>query len=480
MAASPVPDETRGERVVAVATSGGRDSLALLHCAVRAGAPLGLKIVALHVHHGLQPQADEWQALVRRRALRWGAGFRATRLCGSPAAGDSVEAWARRERYRALSEMARAEGCVQVWLAHHRSDQAETFVLQALRGAGPAGLAAMPRSVWRDGLEWVRPWLHQPRSAIDAYVARHRLRAVDDPSNEQPRWARSRLRVAVWPALREAFPQAESALGEAAQRCWEAQQVLDEVGWQDLEALRAAAVQHGHPDQLWLPAWQALPPGRRRLALRGWLAAVLPVAPAQSLLSRLSSEWDQRVVSTWPAPGGTVRRYRHFLAYTPARLADPADPADPARPAGGPGGGGAAAGLSAPDAPGATGRDGRDGPPAAVGLTFPAPGRWPVPGWTGWLEVEPADGQGLAPGLLRQVEARARGGGERLALQPNATPRPLKKQFQALGVPAWQREGPLLWDRQGRLLFVPGLGVDARVWAPPGELQWRLRWCPGR
>ncbi|MBE0548863.1 MAG: tRNA lysidine(34) synthetase TilS, partial [Rubrivivax sp.] len=184
---------------VAVAASGGRDSTALLHCVVRRAAALGIEVVALHVHHGLMPAADTWLRQVRGQSRRWGAAFMCHRLDGSPPPGASVEAWARGERYRALAAMAREAGCGLVLLAHHRRDQAETWLLQALRGAGPAGLAAMPLQASRQGLVWARPWLDQARQAIDAYVRRHRLQFVDDASNADPRFARNRLRAAVWP-----------------------------------------------------------------------------------------------------------------------------------------------------------------------------------------------------------------------------------------------------------------------------------------
>ena len=148
-------------------------------------------MVALHVHHGLQPEADAW--LAHLRAPVRGAGPRAAcrcacrgaRLQGAPAAGDSIEAWARRERYRGAAPTwpARAAPTL-VLLAHHRRDQAETFLLQALRGAGAGragGDAARGRSATASpgrGPGWT-----QPREAIDAYVRRHRLRYVDDASN---------------------------------------------------------------------------------------------------------------------------------------------------------------------------------------------------------------------------------------------------------------------------------------------------------
>src|SRR5690606_18940813 len=136
----------------------------------------------------------------------------------TPQPGDSIEAVARQARYEALAEMAQDTGCDTVLLAHHRQDQAETFLLQALRGAGAAGLAGMPPAATRLGVHWLRPWLHHPRQAIEAYVEAHGLSYVDDGSNDDVRYARNRLRHDVWPALQAAFPQAQAMLAVAASR----------------------------------------------------------------------------------------------------------------------------------------------------------------------------------------------------------------------------------------------------------------------
>ncbi len=112
--------------------------------------------------------------------------------------------------------MAIEGGVDLVLLGHHRRDQAETLLLQALRGGGVAALSAMPKSVRRDGVTWARPWLEQPREAIEAYLRRHRLRWIDDDSNDDDRFARNRLRRRVWPALADAFTDAEGALAAAA------------------------------------------------------------------------------------------------------------------------------------------------------------------------------------------------------------------------------------------------------------------------
>ncbi|MDP2004768.1 MAG: tRNA lysidine(34) synthetase TilS [Rubrivivax sp.] len=421
---------------VAVAASGGRDSTALLHCTLRTAQPLGVEVVALHVHHGLVPEADDWLAQVRRQSRRWGAAFDARRLRGTPVRGESVEAWARRERYAALAEMAHEAACPLVLLAHHRRDQAETFLLQALRGGGPAGLSAMPASAPRQDLVWARPWLELPRAAIEAYVRRHRLHHVDDASNADPRFARNRLRLQVWPALGAAFADAEPALAQAARQAQHAAALAAEVAVLDLPALRQG-------DTLALAPWALLPPARQRNALRAWLADTLGTAVPQSLLERLWDELPGRRVAAWPAPGGELRLYRGLLGYRPN------------------------AGAVASET-------------GTLALDLSRPGDALLPAWGGHFSVTLAHEGGVPPALLQApLSAGPRRGGERFHLAPRGAARSLKKQYQAAGVPAWQRSGPLLWLPDGRLLFAPGLGVDASLRAEPGLPQCVLRWCPG-
>ena len=249
-------------------------------------ASIGVKVLALHVHHGLSAHADDWLAHCASQARRWARQgkpieFVAHRLSGSPAAGDSVEAWARRERYRALRAMALARGAAVVLLAHHQRDQAETFLLQALRGAGPAGLSGMPRSILRDGIEWKRPWLDRTRDAIDAYVRKHRLKHIEDDTNDDERFARNRLRKQVWPALIAAFAQAESTLAATAQWAQEANAALGELADTDLASV---ASDRG----LVVRAWLALSLARRSNALRAWLKRSSGAAPPASLVDAVA------------------------------------------------------------------------------------------------------------------------------------------------------------------------------------------------
>lgn len=425
---------------VAVATSGGRDSTALLHCTVRQMAALGGETIALHVHHGLQPAADDWVRRVERQARRWGAAFDHRRLIGAPPAGASIEAWARKGRYQALAEMAQAAQCDLVLLAQHRRDQAETWMLQALRGGGPAGLSAMPAAVERHGITWARPWLHMPREAIEAYVRRHRISYVDDPSNGDPRYARNRLRLQVWPALTRAFPDAESALVAATLHAQQAAALADEILQEDLPGLLDGPA-------LVVERWQQLPAARRRNALRGWLAQHLPQVVPHALLQRLQRELPVSVAAQWPAGDAwTLRLYRGRLLAVSVSV---------------------------------SGEDTVSNSDESVHLgPIDTTGEHVVPGWPGRLCVMAASAQGLPRAAMLQLTARARVGSEQFALAPKGQPRSLKKQFQARGIPAWQRTGPLLFDPQGRLVFVPGLGVDARVWAQPGEPQFSLQWQP--
>ena len=427
---------------VAVAFSGGRDSLALLHATCRAAQALGLQVVALQIHHGLLPEADGWLRSAQRLCARWRrrgwpVRLRWARLDGQPAPGDSLEAWARAGRHAALNRLAEEEGASVLLLAHHRRDQAETWLLQALRSGGPAGLSAMPVASERQGVLWARPWLTQPREAIEAYVRQHRLRPVDDPSNDDTTLARNRLRLQVWPALTAAFGDAETALAGAARRAQEADAALAELAALDLAPLVDAQ------GRLAVAGWRALSPARQANALRAWWRAQTGHGAPQAWVERLLAQVPSRGVGEWPAARGWSSRLQrgHLSAH-----------------------------AEAPPPKSAVG-------PTAI-MDLSRPGRWPVPGWAGCFEVLAtiAGEPGLSPDLLRSARLSPRAGGERFALAANGLPRSLKKQFQSAGVPATSRAGPLVWSVDGRLLWVPGLGADARTWAARGSAALRLRW----
>ena len=432
-----------GAPCVAVAYSGGRDSTALLHATLKQAAPLGLRVLALHVHHGLSAHADAWLAHGQAQCQRWArrgalVELIAHRIVGKPARGESVEAWARDARYKALAEMAKAQGATVVLLAHHRRDQAETLLLQALRGAGLAGLAGMPRSAQRDGVQWLRPWLDVPRETIDAYVRRHRLSCVEDDSNETERFARNRLRRRVWPALLGAFPQAEGSLASAARWAQEAVAVLSELAEIDLGKVSSSA-------GLDVDAWLGLSVARRGNALRAWLQ-VQHGRPAQAaLVTRLLDELPRCRNARWAADGAQWQLYKGMLTHHAAL--EPAATRTAIRPE------------------------------AEATLSVRRAGASALPGWGGTLKVERVAEGGVPLPWLAQLELRPRVGGERFQAGLGRPPRSLKLQYQAAGVPERERHGPLIYSG-GQLVFVPALGLDARVIGLPGQPLVRLVWVP--
>ena len=441
---------------VAVAYSGGRDSTALLHATVRVAREQGYQVVALHVHHGLQPAADEWlsrceETCRRWRQRGWPISFAHERLSLNLAPGQSVEAEARRARYEALARMAKAHGASVVMLAHHRGDQAETFLLQALRGAGVAGLAAMPREVDREGVRWLRPWLDRPRAQIEAYVRLHGLSYIDDTSNADPRYARNRLRLNAWPALAASFPQAEQGLARAAAWCAEAAECAQALAALDLQAVSRA-------EGLSRSALVALGPARARNALRAWYRQATGVPLPAQALDRLWHESGEGVSArVWTLPAAVVRLYRDRWSLEP--LHDGASPAASA-----------------------TGRatEPAAGLPQQVALA--AHGSADLPQWGARLSVSTPRNEGdralsVPRELLETVELRPRQGGETFQLGPGRPPRSLKKQYQAAGVPAWARRAPLVYASD-LLVFVPGLGVDARAAALPGADRLCIAWEP--
>ena len=391
------------------------------------------------MHHGLSAHADAWLAhcdAVCRRWARRGLPVElvACRIETRPGAGDSVEAWARQARYRALREMAVARGVDLILLGHHRRDQAETFVLQALRGAGVAGLAAMAKVVRRDGVTWARPWLELSREAIEAYARRHRLRWIDDDSNDDDRFARNRLRHRVWPALAASFADAEAALAAAAGRVQHAAALIDEIAALDLAAIGAG-------DGLDLAGWRLLSSARQRHALLGWLRRELEPSPPATLVERLMREAHASgPPRRWPIAGGELQSYRGRLRKAMASTV------------------------------------GSNAAPIAIDLS--RPGLHEIAEWGGAFHVDAVERGGIPVRTAMHLELRARAPRDRFQAGAGRPARSLKLQFQARGIAPALRAGPIA-DRDGIVVYVPGLGIDARALAAEGEAQVSIRWLPG-
>jgi len=258
---------------VCVALSGGIDSIALLHAVTahrdQLSAEARWPLAAHHVHHGLSRHADDWLAHCERVCAALGVPLTHQRVAVARDAAEGIEAAARAARYASLDGVA----ADAVLLAQHQRDQAETLLLQLLRGSGPAGLAAMAA----DGDRYLRPLLGVSRDAIEAYAEAHALHHIVDDSNDDTRFARNRLRIEVWPALLAAFPSAETALSRAAAHQADAAALLADLATLDArDAVR--------DDRLNLTALASLAPIRRANLLRHWLQANDLPAPSTATL----------------------------------------------------------------------------------------------------------------------------------------------------------------------------------------------------
>jgi tRNA(Ile)-lysidine synthase len=209
-----------------VALSGGIDSVVLLHSLKSSLPQRGCTLAALHVHHGLSPNADQWQAFCAELCANWQIAFTATTVTVAMDSGVGTEAAARAARHGVFAGTA----CDWVALAHHRGDQAETVLFNLIRGAGLRGAAAIQDVAGN----LLRPLLHVSRSCIVDYALAHGLTWVVDESNADRQYSRNFLRHEVMPQLSDRFPGAEANLAAAARRFGEALQLLDALALIDL------------------------------------------------------------------------------------------------------------------------------------------------------------------------------------------------------------------------------------------------------
>jgi tRNA(Ile)-lysidine synthase len=286
---------------VAMAFSGGVDSTVLAHALARQRRKFA-SLRLLHVDHGLQAASHEWSRHCAQVAHRLRLPFVALEATIRRIKGTSPEAVAREARY-ALLAMVMEPGEVLV-TAQHRDDQVETLLLQLFRGAGVAGLAAMPPIARFGPGRICRPLLGDSRQDIERYAREHRLRWVEDPTNMELHFARNFLRAKVLPIVRQQWQGADIAIARSAVHMAEAAKLLGTLGQAD-----GARLADG--DGVNVAALRALPMARRRNALRAFFARFPVDTPSTAKLaeiagSLLTARADAQPVVHWP--GAVVRR----------------------------------------------------------------------------------------------------------------------------------------------------------------------------
>jgi tRNA(Ile)-lysidine synthase len=410
-----------------VGYSGGVDSHVLLQLLATHRQWLGNRAIeAVYVDHGLQPEAAAWGRHCEAVCRALEVPFRVVSVAVEAVAGESREAAARSARYAALGALL--ENRDALLTGHHRDDQAETLLLQLLRGGGPRGLAAMPsRTRLGRGL-LMRPLLDLERTEILRYASGEGLVWIEDRSNADCRFDRNYLRHEILPRLKQRWPGVTRTLARSARWCGEAAALAEVQGDSDLGAVRGC-----HPGSIDLTALEALDPRRRRNVVRRWLHHLGLPAPSAAQLRRVledavGASRDRQPCVDWP--GAQVRRYRDQLF------------------------------AMAPLVPHDAGRvwSVRFG----VALGIPGVGR---------LAWRPTQGQGVRRQALAEapVTVRFRRGGERFHPAGRSHGQVLKKLLQQAAVPPWERDRVPLIFIGDRLAMVPGLGVAREFQAREAE-----------
>lgn len=383
-----------------VGYSGGLDSSVLLHRLATLPALRTRGLRALHVHHGLHPEADAWAAHCQEVCEGLGVPLHTVRVQVDPK-GLGVEGAARAARHAVFRD-ALAEDEILA-LAHHRDDQAETFLLRALRGSGVDGLAAMRSwQPYAHGWLW-RPLLHLPRRALTHYAQAHGLRWLEDPANADPRFDRTFLRRHVLPLLATRWPQAAENFARSAALSAQAADLLEA---EDDALLATAQIT---ADTLRIDILRAQPQMRQARLLRRWVAQRgLPPLPGHALAhiqrELLDAPHDAKARFDWH--GARIQRWRGLLHASPLRA--------------------------------------------------PLAREWETR-WDGRTPLVLPTGDVLhllgSTGFEAPLCAHARRGGERIRLPGRRHSHALKHVLQALAVPPWERERmPLLSTADGQVL----------------------------
>jgi len=264
---------------LAVAYSGGADSTALLlACAEKWPG----QVTAIHIHHGLQAAADDFERHCHAFCAQLGVPLIVRRVDARPAPGQSPEDAARRARYEAFRDVALDDqvrpAIKTIAIAQQADDQVETLLLALSRGAGLAGLSAMPASWQRDGISYHRPLLDVSGAELRSWLQARGVAWVTDPTNADEQFTRNRIRARLLPALEATFPQFRDTFARSAAHAAQAQALLLEFAALDLTLI-------GQPPTI--AALQSLSRPRQANVLRHWLKTAHHAVPSAAQLEEL-------------------------------------------------------------------------------------------------------------------------------------------------------------------------------------------------
>jgi len=407
------------ENALWVAYSGGIDSHVLLHLLASSDLIDLSRLHAIHIDHGLQADSELWVSHCEQVASGLNVDFHCVRVAVNEVSKLGLEAAARAARYQAIADNVPAGDVVL--LAQHQEDQAETFLLQLLRGAGVKGLSGMSSDFMLEGKQVVRPLLAISQGEVVVYAQEHGLAWVEDPSNTDTGFNRNYLRQRVWPLLEARWPSAAKSLSRSATYCAEADALLSELASIDFLTMGVDLSEATIP----VTALLDLSPARARNLIRYVLGELDLAMPSAVILQRILDEVclaaeDRVPVVSWA--NIDARRYRDTLYFLSPQIEQ--DPTECHLCSG----------------------------PGDILLSD---GRVMT-----WLEVEKV---GISEALFEQgLKLGFRQGGETIQLVGHAHHKSLKQLYQEWAIPPWEREHiPLLFCGD-RLLAVVGYGFSEK------------------
>lgn len=421
---------------VLVGVSGGCDSIVLLHILATLRNEQHFTLSAIHVHHGLSPNADTWMDFVKKICLNWNIPLIVEQVDVARNGKQGLEAAAREVRHQAFAATISKVKADYLTLAHHQDDQAETVLFRLLRGCGVHGASGMQVCKKYHEAQLIRPLLNVSRESIEAYAFEHKLTWIDDESNLDPRYTRNALRQQIFPQLKAIFPRASESLARAARHFAEADELLIELAQQDWQTCAEG-------DAVLRDKLIALPSAARiRNLLRYWLAqyGYLPEeARLNDLIRKCSSVYPQRIVFN----DYEVWSYRKHLRCLPKL---------------------------------------NIAPPAQNQILNWSQQTFSMPWGVGVLTGEVKQGQGVALKkiLEKTLYVGSRKEGLSLSIHPLRPARSLKKLWQDNNVPAWIRSNLPCIYLGDKVLWVAGAGYQAAMLASTDEDGLVLRWeCMG-
>ncbi|CAH1905338.1 tRNA(Ile)-lysidine synthase [Candidatus Nitrotoga sp. HW29] len=404
--------------------SGGVDSIVLLHLLQHLSLRCSWRLSALHVHHGISPQADVWAVFCADLCALYGISLQVEHVDIAPLRSLGLEAAARKLRHAALAQ----QRVDFIALAHHLDDQAETLLLQLLRGAGVRGASAMPTIKHRaNAPTLVRPLLNVPRSILLEYAQQHSLQWVEDESNADDIYPRNFLRHRILPLLEHRFPAYRKTLLRSAQHFAEATELLDELAQQDADG----AISDNHLD---IKQLRMLGIVRGKNLLRYFLAvqgAAIPDSTRlQEILRQLcNARQDAQVCINWQ--GWQMRRYRNHAYTMPTLL-----------------------------------------PPVDFTVMWNGEEEMLLPPPHGMLYLRNTIGQGISVAKLQLgiAKVRSRRGGETIRVDAARPQRDLRNLLQEHEILPWQRDLLPLLFCDTDLVCIPGIGIANAYRAQPNEV----------